>query len=407
MKSPNDVIKDIKSFSEFIMLTTDRKKRIASSSTVPLPEDYIGNLATLIHPSHLDLIIEAVTEEAAGARTFRFGLNPMSDVEQLPVFRPGQYMSFREEISGVVVTRPYSISSSPSEALEQGFVEVTVRRKEGGFFTEHVWRNWEVGCSVESSGPAGNFCYEALRDPEEIICLAGGCGVTLFKSMIKDAVEKNAGPRILLIYGIRKPGDGIFREELEQLAAGSEGRVRVVFVCSEPEGNWNGPTGFLSADLIREQAGGVDGKGIFICGPPAMYQFLEKEIEKFGLPRKRVRREVFGEVEDVTVFNDYPKDKAENTYNLCVRIGNSEVFAPAAATETVLVSLERAGIAPPSRCRSGECGFCDSVLMKGDIYVLPENDGRREAGKKYNHFHPCSSYPLSDIEMRVSRSGNV
>lgn len=402
MKTPDGIIKDLKSFSEFIMLTTERKKKIAASSTEALPEDYIAILANQLHPEKLELIIEAVTEEAAGARTFRFGLDPLSDLEHLPAFRPGQYLSFCEEVSGVSVTRPYSISSSPADAVEQGFIEVTVRRKEGGFFTEHIWRNWEVGSRVECSGPAGTFCYEPLRDPEEIICLAGGCGVTPFKSMIKDAVETKSGPRVLLLYGIRKPGDGIFKEELEQLASASEGRARVVFVCSEPEGGWSGPTGFLSADLIREQAGGVDGKALFICGPPAMYQFLEKEVEKLGLPRRRVRREVFGEVEDVTVFADFPKENAGKTFNMRIRLGEGDVFAPAAATETVLVALERAGIAPPSRCRSGECGFCDSVLLKGDLYVLPENDGRREAGKKYNHFHPCASYPMSDIDVRVS-----
>ncbi|MBW2369919.1 MAG: 2Fe-2S iron-sulfur cluster binding domain-containing protein [Deltaproteobacteria bacterium] len=68
-----------------------------------------------------------------------------------------------------------------------------------------------------------------------------------------------------------------------------------------------------------------------------------------------------------------------------------------------MVSLEKANITPPSKCRSGECGFCHSHLISGDIFVDPDNDGRRMADKKFKGFHPCSSYPVSDLEIEVPR----
>ena len=58
----------------------------------------------------------------------------------------------------------------------------------------------------------------------------------------------------------------------------------------------------------------------------------------------------------------------------------------ARARETVLVAMERARIVPPSKCRSGECGFCRSRLVSGDIYVRPQNDGRRLADHKFDYF---------------------
>jgi hypothetical protein len=44
------------------------------------------------------------------------------------------------------------------------------------------------------------------------------------------------------------------------------------------------------------------------------------------------------------------------------------------------------------------------LLLSGDIFVVPESDGRRAADKEFGHFHPCSSYPLSDLEVQVPQA---
>ena len=74
---------------------------------------------------------------------------------------------------------------------------------------------------------------------------------------------------------------------------------------------------------------------------------------------------------------------------------------PLRADEPILTAVERAGISAPSRCRSGECGWCHSKLVKGKVYVPKDADGRRAADEKYGWIHPCVSFPLSDIEMCV------
>jgi len=76
---------------------------------------------------------------------------------------------------------------------------------------------------------------------------------------------------------------------------------------------------------------------------------------------------------------------------------------PARAVETLLVAMERAKLAPPSECRSGECGFCRTLLVEGDVYVSPESDGRRAADQQFGYVHPCSSYPITDLEVTVPR----
>ncbi len=56
-----------------------------------------------------------------------------------------------------------------------------------------------------------------------------------------------------------------------------------------------------------------------------------------------------------------------------------------------------------SSCRSGACGFCRSRLLSGEIFVRPEDDGRRAADRTFGFFHACASYPRSDLVIEVPR----
>ncbi len=134
-----------------------------------------------------------------------------------------------------------------------------------------------------------------------------------------------------------------------------------------------------------------------------MYRFALSELEAFKLKRKQVRRELFSGKDDVMKFSEFPKELAGKEFTLTVNIGGLTTSIPAKAGENLVVSLERAKLAPPSRCRTGECGFCHSQLLSGDIFVNPDDDGRRAADKKYKGFHPCASYPLSDLEIEIPR----
>jgi ferredoxin len=160
--------------------------------------------------------------------------------------------------------------------------------------------------------------------------------------------------------------------------------------------------GFITADTIRKYAD-VDNSSFFVCGPQAMYEFVEKELATFDLPKRRIRREVCGEVKDITQSPGFPQEVAGQTFRLQVHMGGLTTEVPARATETVLVAMERANLAPPSQCRSGECGFCRSLLIDGEVYIRPERDGRRAADKQSGYIHPCSSYPTTDLEVTVPR----
>jgi ferredoxin-NADP reductase len=386
-------------------LAGKRRKRFAKSPATPLPPHPVNVLAENLHPARQDLVIASVRDETASARTYR--LRPAAGPGNggLAYFRAGQYLSVKAEVGGVAVARPYSISSAPSESLGgDGFYELTIRRKDNGFLTQHIWETWAKGTPVTTSGPCGFFYHEPMRDGKELIGLAGGSGITPFRSMARELVHGSLDASLTLFYGSDDEGDIIFFEELKELEGASAGRLKVVHVLSCDEVTLAGcEQGFITAETISRHAD-VDASSFFICGPQAMYRFVAGELTAFNLPPRRVRREAFGELDDIREDQAYPGDATEGPFRLRVHIGGLTTDVPARAGETVLVAMERAGLAPPSQCRSGECGFCRSLLIAGEVHVRPETDGRRAADKQYGYIHPCASYPLSDLEVRTPRA---
>lgn len=384
----------------FQNLHKKRRKKIQESSPKPQREDPIADLTKQLHTLKMSLVISNIIDETPSTKTFRL---VKENNESLPIFRAGQYISIKAEVNGSNITRPYSISSSPKEA-HKGYYDITIRKEEHGFFSEYIWNNWEVGSTVICSGPHGFFYYEPLRDTKEIICLAGGSGITPFRSMIKDIVENDLDLSLTLLYGTRLDDDIIYIDELKELADKSP-NIKVEYICSEPSNQWKGQSGFLTADCIKANVDNPHDKTFFICGPQVMYDFFDKELETFQLPPKRIRKEVFGEVKNISEkFPDFPKDLEGKSFEITLIIGGLTKIIPADPMETVLVAIERAGFSAPSECRSGECGFCRSLLVSGDIFISPLNDGRRHADIELNFFHPCSSYPLSNLKIVVPRS---
>ena len=97
----------------------------------------------------------------------------------------------------------------------------------------------------------------------------------------------------------------------------------------------------------------------------------------------------------------FPMDQVGRSYKITVRRGIHEDVIDAAADEPVAVALERAAIPIDTHCRGGECGYCRTQLLEGEIFVSPLNDGRRAMDKELGWFHACSAYPTSDLKIKI------
>jgi ferredoxin-NADP reductase len=384
-------------------LIADREKRIADAPAQPVPplDSYIQNqLKNQLHPKVQHLVVSQIVEHGADAKTFYLSPDAARGTTYLGYPAAGQYLSIRQEVDGKAICRPYSLSSSPKEARE-GHYTLTIKRVKDGKMSNFALDNWVVGTTMDTSGPLGVFTYEPLRDAPTVIGLAGGSGITPFYSMAKAIVDGDEDFRLILIYGSRSQADALFAKEFDELQAASNGKFSIVHVLSD-EVKEGCEHGFITADLIKKYAP-ADAYSVFMCGPQAMYTFVDKELEKLQLRRKYIRHELFGEYRHPEQNADYPKEAEGKTFKLHVKMWDEHYDIDCRWDETLLNAMERNGVAAPSDCRSGICGWCRSRLVEGQVYVPVSVDGRRKADLQYGYVHPCCTFALSDIYLDVPK----
>ena len=253
----------------------------------------------------------------------------------------------------------------------------------------------------ELLAPAGNFEYQPLRDAKKVICLAGGSGITPFVSMAKAIADGDEDFEMTLIYGSKTYDTILFRDELAEGEKKCD-KVKVVHVLSEKvkRGVKGLEKGFITAELIKKYAPEDEAYSVFLCGPQQMYEFVDKELEKIGLPKKYIRHEMFGEFHNPSTQSDYPAGIPEKI-KITVTVQDKTYIIFGKSEDSVMQILEKSEIPVPARCRSGECGFCHSRLISGEIYVPKHLEYRRLADYKFGCIHPCCSYALTDLEINV------
>ena len=354
----------------------------------------INKKAKLLHPDFQKLVIaEIIDHPEAASKTYIF---KAKDGGPLAYFRAGQYISLKMKIGQSFISRPYSICSAPKDALE-GMLAITVQSKADGFAADYFLANAAVGDEFTASGPQGNFYYEDLRDAPHVIALAGGSGITPFLSMAKAIADGTEDFDLTIIFGNRTEDSILFKDELEELAASCD-KIKIAHVLSDEDKEYY-EHGFITADLIKRLA--PEEYSVFVCGPRAMYRFLESELPKLELPEKYIRREIMGVAKDISEIPGYPKDAAGKCFTLTIRQGPNEYTIPASSEESILVAIERAGIVAPSRCRAGECGWCRSKVISGDYFAPEENESRRYSDRVTDNIHPCVTFPVGDMVIEV------
>lgn len=369
----------------FKKMVPTRREMLAQGADTPLPQEYRTNvLAKKLHPGYMEAEVTKtrVLTDTITELTFK-----RVDSDAFPFFRAGQYVSIQVKIGDSIVSRPYSIVSTPRQALDNKLVLAV---ENAGFVSGYLNEKVQVGDRFVMTEPSGEFHYETLRDSKNIICIAGGSGITPFVSMVGSLAEGDEDYHMILFYGARTAEQLAYKEALDALAAGRND-LQVIYVLSDDTCD-GCEQGFVSAALMKKYTNLSDST-FFLCGPPAMYDFLEKELLPLALPKKAVHR-------DASCCRDLPEEHPEEL-KLTVHMRDRVYTIPARTNETLLTAMERAGLNAPNKCRAGGCGFCHSKWISGSYKISEGRDGRREADRKFGFIHPCVTYPVSDMEIDV------
>lgn len=361
-----------------------RKDIIKDYSSKSLPKTNIDMMVNEVSEFR-DVIVKEIYDEAPDVKSFVLVPNKNKGVNELESFKAGQYISIKLTINDIVTTRAYSLSSSPSEALK-GYYRITIKRVQDGLVSNYMLDEVKVGDELRVSKPAGDFGYLKVRDEENVIGIAGGSGITPFISLAKAIDDGIEDCNLTVLYSVRTYDDIIFKKEIEEFNRKSK-RVKFVITLTreEKEGYLNG---HLNKEMIEPYI--KEFNTVLMCGPKDVYKAMNEILLYFNIPRKCVHYENF--------FSDYKPNEVK-TYKLRILTKGEVKAIECKSNETLLVSMEKAGIEAPSLCRVGECGFCRSILIDGKIKMV--GGVQPKSLSENDYFHPCITYPESDIVLKL------
>jgi len=393
------MMKDIKKYQN----AEKAKKQREQSLSTPWYYDGLENLCDRLHPEKLSLRVTDIKELSRDTKLFRFtSANPR---KLLSPFRAGQYIGLTVEINGVRTSRPYSLVSSPNNLA---YYELGIKKKEEGFVSPYILDNVKVGDILESTGPLGEFYYNPLFHGDDLVFIAGGCGITPFISMLRDVTERGVSVNIWIIFGCLTEQDILFRDELEDIAS-RRSNVKLKFILSEPNSDWTGACGFITQNEILNFIGTIEHKYFYIVGSRDMYQFIQEELKALDIPIHRMKYEAFGVPDDITKVMGWPENidmtkKVNLSVDFISQGQKQQISFDVFCIEPLLNSLERQKdlrLTVESGCRSGQCALCRTKMISGKVFVPPEVT-IREIDRDYGFIHPCISYPITDVHLDLT-----
>ncbi|MBS7359315.1 MAG: iron-sulfur cluster-binding domain-containing protein [Oscillospiraceae bacterium] len=400
MKNKTVVDSSLKDIKKFLDIPSYRQGVIDEANTDPITSNFaVNSIANFLHPATQYLKIKNVVELSRDTKAFVLEPDPGLGTAKLAYFRPGQYISVTLEIGSSVVTRPYTICSSPACSLNDEYV-IVIQKKPNGFASPFIFDTWVKGTKIKASSPQGNFYYQQLRDSRNVVGITDSQGFSSFLSMAEAISDKTIDIDLTLFYAARKQNEVVLADRFNQIASQTK-KFRIIYVYSD-ERVPKCERGFITKTLIEKYAP-TSKYSLFVNGSNALTNMLMPQIAELKLEKKYLRFGLSGQIQNPASIHGFPTDAIGKTF-LCKVIKNGKEIAtvPCSSQESLLVALEREGIAAPSVCRSGECGFCRSKLTKGNVFIPKSVDSRRLADSSHGIIHPCCSYPMSNLTLVIN-----
>ena len=205
-------------------------------------------------------------------------------------FMPGQYFWVElldppyEDDKGS--RRHISVVTSPND---RGVLGLATRLRDSAF--KRSLAEMPVGAEVDVEDPKGDF-HLPEDTSKDYVFIAGGIGITIFRSMLKYISEEDLPYRIKLLYSNRDRESTAFFDELRELEQKIDG-LTIVFTMTDDEG-WDGESRRVDADFVRDHVGSdLASHTWLVSGPPGMVNGVADMLEAEGVPEEQVIRSRF------------------------------------------------------------------------------------------------------------------
>ncbi len=346
------VLKDIKGM---LNIPKNRSSMIESAPACCIPSEYPANAAAkLIHPENFLLNVKTCYDEGS-----------ICVAELVPAdgrkiwFKAGQFIALKleDEVSEFSVSLP--VMSVPGESR----VLVCVNNSLNCRAYREIKK--AVGKDIRCLSFEGNFGYNSLRDGNNVSIYTDVYGIATVVSIVNSVKQKSENIAFSIIY-CDESGEFPLCGEVEKSADIS---LRCV-----PK--------IIMTESKNETA-------VFVCGSAAFCGEIRSKLDSSSKCR-------------ILVIENISEPVGEKEY-LCKVIYRGETFQVFCREgERLSDALEKEKMPIKVKCADGECGYCRSRLICGEVRLIDgASDRRTMADKKYGYIHPCCVTPVCDLTIEI------
>jgi ferredoxin-NADP reductase len=205
-------------------------------------------------------------------------------------FRPGQYFWV------TLLDPPYDDDRGPRRHItvvtspnDRGVLGLCTRLRETAF--KRSLAELPIGAEVDVEEPKGSFVLPEETD-RPYVFVAGGIGITVFRSMLRYIGQEKLPHRVTLVYSNRDRESAAFVDELSELERENPNFRLVLTMTADPD--WPGERRRIGSDLLRDHLGDdLSAFSYMIAGPPPMVDAVVATLEAEGVLEEQVRADRF------------------------------------------------------------------------------------------------------------------
>lgn len=216
-----------------------------------------------------------------------------ADGAALAPFAPGQHLPIELDIPGQPdrTARSYSLSGP----RDNGTYRISIKREERGIASGFLHSSVDVGSTIDSRPPTGDFVVPKGRGP--LVLVSAGVGVTPMLSILHAVAAESQVRPVWFVHVARDGRNHAFRREVEGLAAEHLGIVRKIFYTAPRDTDVEGidfdVRGRVTAAHLTAEVAGED-THYMLCGPAGFLADMKSGLERAGVAEDRVHFESFG-----------------------------------------------------------------------------------------------------------------
>ena len=193
-------------------------------------------------------------------------------------FTPGQYLEWtlpHQKVDSRGNRRFFTIAASPTEDT----IRLGVRFSENGSSFKRALSNFNNSQTIAAGQLGGDFVLPK-DSSKKLVFIAGGIGITPFRSIVKYLIDTNQKRDIILLYANKNADEIVYKEIFDEAA--KKFGLKTIYVLER-----------LNSETIKQEVPDFSDRTFYLSGPHAMVDAYKKILKEMKIRSNQIVTDYF------------------------------------------------------------------------------------------------------------------